>query len=594
MKFRFERKMENKLGVDIEDKLTSMEIPCQICGTFGHITGNCATGFKIIKIRSESYMQTVELYTSLDKWQKGELMTYNRFEGLFKLYKNFPIGKHEFKFHINKNTWAVSDYFPKCPTKDKIINNYMVVKPFKSKEYVLLKLLNENNQDSVEVKIMLTDISLKYMLKQLKKPKNPDIKIEVFGSWNDWSSGDLMKMHNCTDNACFYWYVKKQLLVRYYEYKFVVDGEWVLDIYRNSTANEDFSNHTLDLPRLLYLKVIEEKKIQLSTSSCFKTYLLKSDTLEFFSLYGHSMDAIGPKIYIYGGFCRNSFINSILEVNPDNFEVDVIEMDDKNSPSKISFHRTVKYGEKIIIYGGQNENKISNKYHTYNTITRNWTSNPLKNSIPERELFSIVHRNGTFKLYIFGGYYCSADLEVEYNLNDLYVLHLDTLSFEKVEALNSPKARCHHTANIIGSFMYIFGGCEIDYLTKRGFNDIYKIDVDNEDDITWTYIKPDCACPAPRYGHIALNIGKYILVNGGRNSIDDIDIYYWDLWVFDTLKNIWTEVEIGGDKLKLARAFHSGCLWEKNIFIFGGKFSKRNSQYRLVKKHNVGQNCLRV
>ena len=580
MKFKYARNMLFREDMSIEERIMPAEMPCETCGTFGHSTGMCATGFKIIKLGAEGYMNKVELYSSLDKWQKGSLMTFNKYEGLYKLYMNFPVGRHEFKFKVNNSNWTTSDYFPKCVSRNGVLNNYIIVKPYKSKEYVIIKQDEPVNLDAVQVKIILTEISLKYMLKQLKKAMHSDIKVELFGSWDNWENGDVMLMHKVQGKEYTYWYIIKPLSVRIYEYKFKVDGEWVLDIYRDTIASGAFTNHVLDLPRLIVHDQVDANKLRMNLDKKFRINLIKSENLDFFSLYGHSMNAIGSKIYIYGGFCRNSFINSILEVNPDDLDVNVIEMVDKNSPNEISFHRTVKYGEKIIVYGGQNENKISNRYYTYNTITRVWTSNPLKNKMPERELFSIVHRNGTFSLYIFGGYYCSGDLEVEYNLNDLYILHLDMLMFEKLEASNPPEARCHHTANLIGSMMYIFGGCKISYLSKIAFNDMHKINLDSEDKYEWQLVMPQGKPPAPRYGHLALNIGKYILINGGRDSIDDKDVYYWDLWVYDTERNTWNEVDLEGDKVKLARAFHGGCIWEKNLFIFGGKFDKLNTQYR--------------
>lgn len=45
-------------------------------------------------------------------------------------------------------------------------------------------------------------------------------------------------------------------------------------------------------------------------------------------------------------------------------------MDDKNAPEMMAFHKTIVFGNKIIIYGGQNDYQVSNKYHTYNTETR--------------------------------------------------------------------------------------------------------------------------------------------------------------------------------------------------------------------------------
>ena len=44
-------------------------------------------------------------------------------------------------------------------------------------------------------------------------------------------------------------------------------------------------------------------------------------------------------------------------------------MNDQNGPDLLAFHKVINYGNKLIIYGGQNEYTVSNKYYTFNSFT---------------------------------------------------------------------------------------------------------------------------------------------------------------------------------------------------------------------------------
>ena len=100
--------------------------------------------------------------------------------------------------------------------------------------------------------------------------------------------------------------------------------------------------------------------------------------------------------------------------------------------------------------------------------------------------------------------------------NDLSVLHLNLMMLEKLEAKNPPMSRCHHTATMFGSLMFIFGGCKIENYFKEVFNDMYYIDISNHEALEWVKIEPKGKIPKPRYGHLALKIGYNLLIHGGK------------------------------------------------------------------------------
>lgn len=79
-------------------------------------------------------------------------------------------------------------------------------------------------------------------------------------------------------------------------------------------------------------------------------------------------------MYIIGGVGKNSYTNYVYHINLEDWSIKFIEMADKNGPDLLAFHKTIRYEEKLIIYGGQNSYKISEKYHTFNTSTHRWTT----------------------------------------------------------------------------------------------------------------------------------------------------------------------------------------------------------------------------
>ena len=66
-------------------------------------------------------------------------------------------------------------------------------------------------------------------------------------------------------------------------------------------------------------------------------------------------------------------------------------------------------------------------------------------------------------MVFYGGYYCSPDFEYENFFDDLVVLDIEKMHWiEKIKVEGKvPKGRYGHTASMIGSFMYVFGGCTI-------------------------------------------------------------------------------------------------------------------------------------
>lgn len=116
-----------------------------------------------------------------------------------------------------------------------------------------------------------------------------------------------------------------------------------------------------------------------------------------------------------------------------------------------------------------------------------------------------------------------------------------------------------HTSTLIGSNIYIFGGCN----SKCCFNDLSVLDADA------FYLSSPHICgdvPAPLRAMTCTAVGKKLIVFGGGDG----PAYYNDVYVLDTVNFRWSKPKVGGDRLPSKRRAHTACLWRNGIYIFGG------------------------
>ncbi|RKF81634.1 Tip elongation aberrant protein 1 [Golovinomyces cichoracearum] len=116
-----------------------------------------------------------------------------------------------------------------------------------------------------------------------------------------------------------------------------------------------------------------------------------------------------------------------------------------------------------------------------------------------------------------------------------------------------------HTSTLIGSNIYIFGGCD----SRCCFNDLSVLDADS------FYLSSPLVCgttPAPLRAMTCTAVGKKLIIFGGGDG----PTYYNDVYVLDTLNFRWSKPRIGGDRYPSKRRAHTACLWRNGIYVFGG------------------------
>ncbi len=427
------------------------------------------------------------------------------------------------------------------------------------------------------VQVIVKNIHMKFDIK--------NINIEICGSWSNWKTFHKMSILRLTKKK-FIWFFNIELAPKEYFFKFLINKKWILDPTRLTKKLGEIENHFFGplqafnqkRQSIFYMKILKEQKIRYQVFEC--------TNLKYGGVWGHSMNLIGNKIYVLGGVGRNSYTNKIYEIDPMTWKVELIEMCDENGPEELGFHRALNYGEKLIIYNGFSSRHHANSYFTFNTVTKKWTNYKFKH-LEKKELFTAVYLEDTERIYFFGGFYFHPDSKKEKNFNDLTVLHLELMLFEKLEAKNSPQPRCHHTANIVRSKMYVFGGCQIDQYKKLFFNDVQVIDLKDHQNLEWNELKIDSKAPCPRYGHIALGYGENLIIHGGKATQGEFSFkekYFSDIWILDIKASLWFSLDY--DKAPILRAHHAGIVWENNMIIFGGKSECKglnNLSYKIFK-----------
>ncbi|MBE3049992.1 hypothetical protein IMZ48_47325 [Candidatus Bathyarchaeota archaeon] len=116
-----------------------------------------------------------------------------------------------------------------------------------------------------------------------------------------------------------------------------------------------------------------------------------------------------------------------------------------------------------------------------------------------------------------------------------------------------------HTATLIGSSIYVFGGCD----SKTCFRDLYIFDGDS---FHWS--KPHVVgdVPLPLRAMTCTAVGKKLVVFGGGDG----PAYYNDIYVLDTVNFRWSRPRVVGDRVPSRRRAHTACLYKSGIYVFGG------------------------
>uniref|UniRef100_A0A915ADL9 Farnesylated proteins-converting enzyme 2 n=1 Tax=Parascaris univalens TaxID=6257 RepID=A0A915ADL9_PARUN len=197
-------------------------------------------------------------------------------------------------------------------------------------------------------------------------------------------------------------------------------------------------------------------------------------------------------------------------------------------------------------------------------ITETDSSGSTRSLMPyQRYGHTVVAYEG--KAYLWGG------RNDEYGASaQMHVFDPESCKWSLVERYGPcPPARDGHSAVVVGSVMYVFGGFEEE--SQRFSRETYAFDFKT---LQWSELRTTGAAPQWRDFHTACAIGKKMYIFGGRSDQlgqfhSSRDIYCDRLKVLDLETAQWQEPNVTGDRPS-GRRSHSAWSYKGRMYIFGG------------------------
>lgn len=171
---------------------------------------------------------------------------------------------------------------------------------------------------------------------------------------------------------------------------------------------------------------------------------------------------------------------------------------------------------------------------------------------------SLVYADG--KLILFGGHYFAGEGKFAY-LDETWLYDIEKVAWYSIPCSGDiPIPRYGHTAHIVGSRMFIFGG--------KGTDGVMLKDVCFLDLVEWIWVPVSTLSQGPlaRMYHASELVGRKIVVHGGWDGTH----VYNDFWIFNTDSFAWMQPKASGFA-PTARFGHTlNLVHDGRLVMFGG------------------------
>ncbi|KAI7956886.1 hypothetical protein MJO28_003981 [Puccinia striiformis f. sp. tritici] len=303
-----------------------------------------------------------------------------------------------------------------------------------------------------------------------------------------------------------------------------------------------------------------------------------------FPRYGHSINPMGTPtgsgdIYIFAGLVKDQvkndlYVLNVAPINPNNanphlhnqiLTVGLVETRGEVPLPRVG-HASVGVGNVLIVWGGDTKTKDDEKQddglYLLNLSTREWTRVKVSGPCPEGRYGHSAAILGS-KFYIFGGQTDNGRFMNDLWSFDLHKLKSGAPRWQMTEYSTTnpiPSERTGHTVVTFKDSIYVFGGTDGQY----HYNDTWKLDIS-----TGTWRELDCIgyIPLPREGHAATLVDDVMYVLGGR-GVDGKDLD--DLAAFKISNQRWYMFQNMGPA-PAGRSGHSMASWQGKVYVLGGE-----------------------
>ncbi|CAL8318130.1 unnamed protein product [Lota lota] len=179
-------------------------------------------------------------------------------------------------------------------------------------------------------------------------------------------------------------------------------------------------------------------------------------------------------------------------------------------------HSSVAVGDSIYVYGGTVGGVPSDDLMVFNTVSCMWTPVKTSGSQPSARFGPSCAVVGE-QVFMFGG----RGKEGEF-YRDLHVLHTEKLVWERFEVKGESPAPCtdqtltaHHEKDL-----YLFGGMMMEKDGHVSVNEIHKLSISK---LKWKVPLYVGIPPARRHGHTAFILHSHLYIFGGKNEEEEFN-----------------------------------------------------------------------
>ncbi|CAI7615484.1 unnamed protein product [Penicillium bialowiezense] len=180
--------------------------------------------------------------------------------------------------------------------------------------------------------------------------------------------------------------------------------------------------------------------------------------------YGHSLNILGSKLYVFGGQKEGYFFNDILAFDLNELQnykynwEQLIQSSHQGGPagrvpSARTNHTVVNFRDKLYLFGGTNGRQWFNDVWAYDHLRNIWTELGCVGMIPvPREGHAVALVDDV--MYVFGG---RTDEGVD--LKDLSALRIETQRWYSIQNTGpAPSPRSGHSMTVIGKEIMVTAG----------------------------------------------------------------------------------------------------------------------------------------
>ncbi|XP_062861830.1 uncharacterized protein si:dkey-3d4.3 [Trichomycterus rosablanca] len=237
-------------------------------------------------------------------------------------------------------------------------------------------------------------------------------------------------------------------------------------------------------------------------------------------------------------------------------------------------HATCEYRGNVYLLGGRGKHSLKD-FWKYNVVCNKWTKLYCKDDQAPDELeeHSMVAHQGI--LYVFGGWRDSVYTNSKtpfwlFDTDKEQWLHLNKPGSHSQKEV--PANRKGHSAVVLGSSMYVYGG----YIDMRGtLHEFWRFDTDTR---MWSLLSNAQVCPGPRHSHSAMTHQDCMYLYGGLQGLKE----QRDLWSWSCYNQTWSCINTFSGPSKLMG--HSAVVYKDSMLLFGGaetQSAPRNCLWKL-------------